>query len=211
MRLLHMKSFRLFGTLLLLAGIALAADEYKIDPAHSAANFSVKHMLISTVHGRFAAVSGTIIYDEKDPSKSSVEAIIKADSVNTDNESRDKHLKSADFFEVEKFPEITFKSKRVEKRGNQLVAIGTLTMKGVSKDIELPFEIAKLNTPRGTLIGVGASTELNRQDYGVSYSRKLDNGGLVVSDTVKIELNLEARAAAPAPAPAAAAPAPAKK
>ncbi|MEO6119283.1 MAG: YceI family protein [Terriglobales bacterium] len=210
MRLMHLKSFRLFGTLLLLAGIALAADEYKIDPAHSAANFSVKHMLISTVHGRFASVSGTIIYDEKDPSKSSVEAVIKADSINTDNESRDKHLKSADFFEVEKYPEITFKSKRVEKRGNRLIAIGTLTMKGVSKDIELPFEIAKLNTPRGALIGVGASTELNRQDYGVSWSRKLDNGGLAVSDTVKIELNLEARAAAPAPAAAPAA-APAKK
>ena len=208
MRLLQTKSFRLFGTLLLLAGIALAADEYKIDPAHSAANFSVKHMLISTVHGRFASVSGTIVYDEKDLSKSSVEAVIKADSINTDNEGRDKHLKSADFFEVEKYPEITFKSKRVEKRGNQLVAIGTLSMKGVSKDIELPFEIAKLNTPRGALIGVGATTELNRQDYGVSWSRKLDNGGLAVSDTVKVELNLEARAVAPAAAPAAA---PAKK
>jgi polyisoprenoid-binding protein YceI len=199
------KSLRLFAALLMLAGIALAADEYKIDPAHSAANFTVKHMLISTVHGRFSSVSGTIVYDEKDPSKSSVEAVIKTDSINTDNEGRDKHLKSADFFEVEKYPEITFKSKRVEKRGNQLVAIGTLTIKNVSKDVELPFEINKLVTPRGAVIGIGASTEVNRQDYGVSWSRKLDNGGMVVADNVKIELNVEARAAAPAPKPAPAA------
>jgi polyisoprenoid-binding protein YceI len=199
------KSLRLFAALLMLAGIALAADEYKIDPAHSAANFTVKHMLISTVHGRFSSVSGTIVYDEKDPSKSSVEAVIKTDSINTDNEGRDKHLKSADFFEVEKYPEITFKSKRVEKRGNQLVAIGTLTIKNVSKEVELPFEINKLVTPRGAVIGIGASTEVNRQDYGVSWSRKLDNGGMVVADNVKIELNVEAKAAAPAPKPAPAA------
>lgn len=206
------QTLRLFAALLMLASIAVAADEYKIDPAHSAANFSVKHMLISTVHGRFSSVSGTIFYDEKDPSKSSVEAVIKADSINTDNEGRDKHLKSADFFEVEKYPEITFKSKRVEKRGNQLVAIGTLTIKNVSKDIELPFEINKLVTPRGTLIGVGATTQINRQDYGVSWSRKLDTGGLAVSDDVKVELNLEAKGVAPAPAAAPpAAPAPAKK
>ena len=208
------KSLRLFAAILMLAGLAFAADEYKIDPAHSAANFSVRHMLISTVHGRFSNVSGTIVFDEKDPSKSSVDAVIKADSINTDNEGRDKHLKSADFFETEKYPEITFKSKKVEKRGNQWVALGTLTIKNVSKDVELPFEIHKLETPRGTLIGVGANTQINRQDYGVSWSRKLDNGGLAVSDDVKIELNLEARAAAkPAPAAAAApsTPAPAKK
>jgi polyisoprenoid-binding protein YceI len=210
------KALRLFAVVMMLASVALAADQYKIDPAHSAANFTVKHMLISTVHGRFSSVSGTIMYDEKDLSKSSVDAVIKADSINTDNESRDKHLKSGDFFEVEKYPEITFKSKKVEKRGNQLVAIGTLTIKGVSKDVELPFEINKLETARETKIGVGATTEINRQDYGVSWSRKLDNGGMVVADAVKIELNLEARLANPAPAPAAAAapapaPAPAKK
>ncbi|HUR36808.1 MAG TPA: YceI family protein [Terriglobales bacterium] len=210
------KALRLFAVAFMLVGVSLAADEFKIDPSHSAANFTVKHMLISTVHGRFSSVSGTIVFDEKDPSKCSVDAVIKADSITTDNEGRDKHLKSADFFDVEKFPEITFKSKKVEKRGNQWVAIGTLTMKGVAKDVELPFEVAKLEGPRGTTIGVGATTELNRQDYGVSWSRKLDNGGMVVADTVKIELNLEARAPRPAAAaaPAAAAPAaaaPAKK
>ena len=197
------RTLRLVAAVLMLASLAFAADEFKIDPAHSAANFSVKHMMISTVHGRFSAVSGTILFDEKDPSKSSVEAMIKTDSITTDNEARDKHLKSPDFFEAEKYPEITFKSKKVEKRGNQWVAMGTLTIKNVSKDIELPFELAKLETPRGTVIGIGASLEVNRQDYGVSWSRKLDNGGVVVADTVKIELSVEARAPRP-PAPAAA-------
>jgi polyisoprenoid-binding protein YceI len=192
---------------------ALAADQYKIDPNHSSATFSVRHNLISNVPGRFSDVNGTINYDEKDLSKSSVEATIKVATINTDNEGRDKHLKSADFFDAEKYPEITFKSKRIEKRGNQLVALGTLTMRGVSKEIELPFEINKLTTPRGTTVGVVAETKLNRQDYGINWSRALDNGGLVVANEVKIELSLEAR---PAPAaPAAAAPAapgePAKK
>jgi polyisoprenoid-binding protein YceI len=118
-------------------------------------------------------------------------------------------LKSADFFDVEKYPEITFKSKRVEQRGNQLVAIGTLTMKGVSKDIELPFELSKLATPRGTLIGIVAETKLNRMDYGVSWNKAIEGGGVVVGDEVKIQLSLEARPAPPAPAPGAAATTPA--
>lgn len=199
------KTRRLFAVALMLVALA-GADEYKIDPSHSAATFSVRHMLVTNVHGRFGAMSGTIHFDPKDPSKSSVEAVIKADSINTDNEGRDKHLKSADFFDVEKHPEITFKSTKVEKRGEQWVAIGDFTMKGVTKRIELPFELAQLDTPRGKIIGITATTTLNRQDYGVSWSRKLDNGGLAVSDTVKIEINVEARPPAP-PRPAAAAPA----
>ncbi|MCU1283731.1 MAG: protein yceI precursor [Acidobacteriales bacterium] len=200
---------------LALSTAAFAAD-YKIDPAHSSATFNVRHMVISNVPGRFQDVSGTINYDDADVTKSSVEATIKASSITTDNENRDKHLKSADFFDVEKFPEITFKSKKIEKRGNQLVAIGTFTMKGVSKDIELPFELSKLNTPRGTLIGIVAETEINRMDYGVSWNRAIEGGGAVVSEKVKIQLSLEAKpagAAAPAKTGAAAAPAaaPAKK
>ena len=182
---------------LALSTAAFAAD-YKIDPNHSSATFNVRHMVISNVPGRFQDVSGTINYDDADVTKSSVEATIKASSITTDNEGRDKHLKSADFFDVEKYPEITFKSKKIEKRGNQLVAIGTFTMKGVSKDIELPFELSKLNTARGTMIGVVAETEINRMDYGVSWNRAVEGGGAVVSEKVKIQLSLEARPAAPA-------------
>jgi polyisoprenoid-binding protein YceI len=194
---------------LALSASALAADQYKIDPNHSSATFSVRHNLISNVPGRFSDVSGFINYDPADVTKSSVEAVIKVATINTDNEARDKHLKSADFFDAEKYPEITFKSKRIEKRGNQLVAIGTLTMRGVSKDIELPFEINKLTTPRGTTVGVVAETKLNRQDYGINWSKALDNGGLVVANDVNIQLSLEARPAPPAPAPGAAATTPA--
>jgi polyisoprenoid-binding protein YceI len=161
-------------------------------------------MVISNVPGRFSNVSGSINYDDADVTKSSVEAVIKTATITTDNEGRDKHLKSADFFDVEKYPEITFKSKRVEKRGNQLVAIGTLTMKGVSKDIELPFELSKLNTARGTMIGIVAETKLNRMDYGVSWNKAIEGGGAVVGDEVKIQLSLEARPAPPAPAAGAA-------
>src|SRR3954447_11720827 len=150
--------------LVLALSTAACAADYKIDSNHSSATFNVRHMVISNVPGRFQDVSGTINYDDADVTKSSVEATIKASSITTDNEGRDKHLKSADFFDVEKFPEITFKSKKIEKRGNQLVAIGTLTMKNVSKYIELPFELSKLATPRGTMIGIVAETKLNRMD-----------------------------------------------
>ena len=187
---------------LVLSTAALAADQYKIDPNHSSATFNVRHNLISNVPGRFSDVNGSITYDEADITKSSVEATIKVATISTDNEGRDKHLKSPDFFDAKKYPEITFKSKSIQKRGNQLVALGTLTMRGVSKDIELPFEINKLTTPRGTTIGVVAETKLNRQDYGINWSKTLDNGGLIVANEVKIELSLEAHPAAPAAMPA---------
>jgi polyisoprenoid-binding protein YceI len=171
------------------------AEQFKIDPAHSFAHFTVRHMMISNAAGRFSDLSGTINYDEKDLSKCSVDAHIKAATINTDNETRDKDLRSPNFFEVEKYPELTFKSDKIEKRGDQFVAIGSLTMHGVAKQIELPFELTKADTPRGTAIGVIASTKLNRKDFGIN------GGGGMVGDDVKIELSIEAKAA-PAAAPA---------
>lgn len=198
------KAILSLALLLALAAPALAADEYKIDPKHSSANFAVRHLMVSTVRGRFSDVSGGIVYDEKDVSKSSVTAVIKTASLNTDEPDRDKHLRGADFFEVEQYPEITFVSKRVEKRGDKLVALGTLTMKGVAKEIELPFTVAKVAGPRGTqVLGVQAETTLNRFDYGVQWNRLMEGGGAVVGNEVRIELNLEARTAPPpAAAPA---------
>jgi len=189
----NLKLIGLFAALLVLSSFALAADEYQIDPAHSSATFTVKHMVISNVPGRFGSVTGTIVYDENNLANSSVNAVIKTATINTDNESRDKDLKSPNFFDVEKYPEITFKSKKIEKRGDQLVALGTLTMKDVSKDIELPFELATLKSARGTRLGVTASTKVNRQDYHINYNRTLDNGGLVVANDVKIEISVEAK------------------
>ncbi len=186
-------------------GSAFAADEYKIDPVHSSVRFTVKHMMVSTVPGRFADFSGAIVYDDKDPSKSSVNVTIKSASISTDNAQRDTHLRSADFLDAEKFPEITFQSKSVEKKGDGFVAHGKLTIRGVPKDVDLPFTLTgPLTTPRGKMMGADAGLTVNRQDYGVSWSRALDGGGVVVSNDVKIELNVEARTpppAAPAPTP----------
>jgi polyisoprenoid-binding protein YceI len=181
-------------------GSAFAADEYKIDPVHSSVRFTVKHMMVSTVPGRFGDFSGTIVYDDKDVSKSSVNVSIKSGSISTDNGQRDTHLKSGDFLDVEKFPEITFQSKSVAKKGDGFVAHGTLTIRGVAKEVDLPFTLTgPLATPRGKMMGADASLTINRMDYGVSWSRSLDGGGVVVSNDVKIELNVEARTPAPAP------------
>src|SRR5262249_30821701 len=129
-------------TVVAVCGSAFAADEYKIDPAHSSVRFTVKHMMVSTVPGRFGDFSGTIVYDDKDPSKSSVKVSIKSASISTDNAQRDTHLKSPDFLDVAKFPEITFLSKTVAKKGDGYVAHGTLTIRGVSKDVDLPFTLS---------------------------------------------------------------------
>jgi polyisoprenoid-binding protein YceI len=195
---------RLFKTALAVASLsvaAFAADEYKIDPAHSSANFSVKHMAINTVHGRFSKVSGVIAFDEAHPENSKVVADIEVPSVSTDNDMRDKHLKSADFFDAEKYPKIHFESTQIEKRGDQWVAIGNLTMKDVTKQVELPFDLAKGKMGKQERLGITAETKLNRQDYHVSWS-KTTEGVAMVSDDVKIELNLEAAKQAPAAAAA---------
>lgn len=197
--------FGLLLAVLTFCGAALAADQYKIDPVHSSVAFSVKHMMINTVHGRFGDYNGQIVYDESDPSKSSVSVSIKTASVNTDNSQRDGHLKSADFLDAAKFPEITFQSKSVEKKPDGFIAHGVLTIRGVSRNVDLPF---KLNGPvligSHKLLGAEASLTINRMDYGVSWSKALDNGGVVVGNDVKIDINVEAPQVKPAAAGAAA-------
>jgi len=181
---------------------ALAADEYKIDPVHSAVAFSVTHMVVNTVHGRFNDFSGSIVFDDKDPSKSSVNVTIKAPSINTDNAQRDGHLKSPDFLNVEKFPEITFASKSVEKKSDGFIAHGTLTIHGTAKDVDLWFKLKGPLALGGgnSLLGAEASLTINRQDFGVAWSKTLSAGEMIVANDVKIDINVEAKHAAPAPA-----------
>lgn len=189
---------RVFGlallTGLLIVGAALAADTYKIDPVHSYVGFSVRHMVISDVKGKFTDFEGTIVYDEEDITRSSVEVTIKAASINTGNDRRDEDLRSENFFEVEKYPLITFKSKKIEKRGDDYVMVGDLTMHGVTKEVAFPFKIlGKVADPWGnTRIGAEASLTLDRRDFGIVYDRALEGGGLVVGNEVKIDLNIEA-------------------
>ena len=173
---------------------ALAADKYALDHAHTTVGFSVKHMVITNVKGTFGEFDGAIEFDENDLTKTKASGTIKVASIDTGNEKRDGHLKSGDFFDAEKHPDITFASKKVEKRKDGYVLIGDMTIRGVTKQIEVPFElVGKITDPMGnTRIGLRATAEINRQDFGVSWSKTLDGGGLVVGDNVKIELDVEA-------------------
>ncbi|MCC6164510.1 MAG: YceI family protein [Acidobacteria bacterium] len=186
------------STLAALAFVAfaspVAAQTWTIDPAHSGASFTVRHMMVSNVHGRFGKVEGTIVYDGSNIGGVSATANIASTTITTDNEKRDAHLKSADFFDVAAYPTITFKSKRAEVVGNgRFKLIGDLTMRGKTKEVVLDVEgptdpVTVQNSQR---IGATATTTINRQDFGVSWSRSMDGGGVVVGDSVKITIELE--------------------
>ena len=189
----------LFSLLLLLSPAQGATTKYELDVAHSNVGFSIPIMGgLSHVRGKFNEFSATIIYDDKDVTKSSVVATIKAASIDTGIERRDAHLRNPDFFEVEKYPEITFKSSRIEKKGKNFIAHGTFTMHGVSKEIALPFTINGMRKDEKTgktTLGVTARATLNRRDYGINFARP-DNPAFL-GDMVEIELNLITRAASP--------------
>jgi polyisoprenoid-binding protein YceI len=184
------KLILLFAALLATSSLALATDIYTLDTAHSSANFSVRHMGISTVRGRFTDLSGTILFDEQAPEKSSVTAVIKTASVNTDNATRDKHLNTPDFFDSAKYPEIRFQSTSIRHEGaDKYVAVGNLTIKDVTKQVEIPFTLAKGKGMKGEpRLGVEGSLTINRFDYHVSY----DPTGMGVSKDIKIDLSVEA-------------------
>ena len=172
-----------------------ATTTWKIDPAHTAAQFAVKHLMISTVRGEFKGVTGTVIWDDQDATKSTVDVTIDAKTVNTGEDARDKDLKSEKFFEVEKFPTMTFKSKRVEAAGaGKLKVTGDLTIHGVTKEVVLNVEgpTAAVKDPWGnTRVAASATTQVNRQDFGVKWNANMDGGGVVVGDTVNITIDME--------------------
>ena len=175
---------------------------YNFDKAHSFIGFKVKHMGLIEVPGFFRDFTGTVNYDAKDATKSTVEFTAKATSVDTGVGNRDNHLRTADFFEVEKYPEITFKSTKVEKKGNNWIVTGDFTMKGVTKSISFPFNIAGFlpaDQRSGGKMGITADTMLNRRDYGVNYGGNLPSGTAVLSDEVKINLQIEANRPKEAP------------
>jgi len=184
------KMLLLFAAIFAASSLALAADTYTIDGAHSSTNFAVKHLGLSIVHGRFSNVSGTVLFDERAPEKSSVTAVIKAASVTTDNAMRDADLNSPRFFDTAKYPEIRFQSTSIRKasEGNY-VAVGNLTIRDVTKTVEIPFTLAQGKGPKGeSRLGVEGVLTINRYDYNVSF----DPTGMVVNKDVKIELSVEA-------------------
>ena len=172
-----------------------ATSTWQIDPNHSAAQFAVRHLAISTVRGAFTKVSGTVQFDDKDISKSSVEVTIDAASVDTRVPDRDKDLRSDRFFEVEKYPTLTFKSTKVEQvEAGKLKVTGDLTIHGVTKQVVLDVEgpTALVKDPWGNQrAAANATTKINRQDFGVKWNAKMDNGGWVVGDDVAITIDVE--------------------
>lgn len=190
--------------LVALAATAHAQSNWAIDPAHSTAQFTVRHMMINNVRGEFGKVTGMLVLDAKDITKSSVEATIDAATVNTRNESRDNDLRSPNFFEVAKYPTLTFKSSKVEQIApGKLKVTGDLTMHGVTRAVVLDVEgpSPEIKDPWGsTRIGVSASTRINRKDWGLTYNKVLETGGALVGEEVAITLDLEFVKKAPAPA-----------
>jgi polyisoprenoid-binding protein YceI len=168
---------------------------YQIDPKHSDAQFAVTHLMISTVRGEFHGINGTVVYDDADVSKSSVNVTIDATTVDTREPDRDKDLKSDHFFDVANHPTMTFKSTKVESAGpGKLKVAGDLTMHGVTKPVVLEVTVPKapIKDPWGLQrTAVSATTKINRQEFGVSWNKKLDSGGVVVSDEVEITLDVE--------------------
>ena len=167
---------------------------WNIDPAHSSASFSIKHMMIAKVHGGFEKLSGTLRYDAANPAQASVEASIDAASINTREAQRDGHLKSADFFDVEKFPTLSFKSTKVEADGDDLQVTGLLKIKDVSKEVVFAVEgpTAELKDPYGNFkIGVSATTKIKRKDFGLTWNAALEAGGVLVGDDVTITLDVQ--------------------
>jgi polyisoprenoid-binding protein YceI len=165
----------------------IPAGDYTIDPAHSIIGFAVRHLEINWVEGRFGQFTGKVHYDG---TRSSAEFTAKVESIDTGVEARDKHLRSADFFDVAKFPEMTFRSTKVANN----VLYGDLTIKGVTRPVELPFTLTGAVTdPWGnTRFGIDAQTKINRRDFGITYGNALPGGGVDIGDEVTVHLQLEA-------------------
>ena len=182
------------GLWMLGTGVAMAQPAtYKVDPAHSSIVFNIRH-LVSQVEGRFRDFQGSIQYDAKNIKDSSVEFTVKADSIFTDNEKRDAHLKNDDFFAVDKYPTLSFKSKKVVPRGeNKFEVLGTMTIRGVSKDMMVPVQLLGVGPGfQGEVAGFRSDFTIQRKDFGIVWNRNLDKGGSVLGDSVDVRLLVEA-------------------
>jgi polyisoprenoid-binding protein YceI len=167
---------------------------WKLDPTHTAVEFSAKHMMITTVKGRITDVEGTIYTDEKDPKNSSVTAVLKATSIDTRTDQRDQHLRSADFLNVEKWPDITFRSTRIEGSKERFKLTGQLTIRDVTKEITLDvdYEGQTKDPWGGQRVGFTASGKIDRRDFGLTWNQTLETGGLLVGNDIKINVEVQA-------------------
>lgn len=171
----------------------LTPGVWNVDPAHSGLNFTVKHLMVSKVRGRFQSFSGTIVIDEE-AVKSSVNATAQVSSIDTNDNARDEHLRTGDFFDAEKFPTIELRSTKVEKKGSDYILHGDLTIKDVTKSVAFDLEFEGVGKdPWGNVkAGFSASAEINRKDFGLEYNAILETGGVLIGEKVKIELDIQA-------------------
>ena len=171
------------------------ATTWTIDPIHSVLEFSVKHMMFTTAKGRFAEFSGAIEFDEQHVERSSVEVTIETGSITTTIDARDAHLRSADFFDVEQYPTATFRSTRIEPKEQDRFAVhGDLTIKGVTREVVLDAVFQGSGTvPGGSdVVGFAATTAFDRRDFGLTWNAALENGGVLVSNEVRVSLDIQA-------------------
>ncbi|HEX2570023.1 MAG TPA: YceI family protein [Polyangia bacterium] len=176
------------------APVLAHAESWDIDSSHSRAQFAVRHLMISNVRGDLGKVTGTINWDAKNPAAAAVNATVDVAGVNTQDPKRDEHLRSPDFFDTAKYPTITFKSKRVEKAGGKLKLVGDLTLHGVTKEVALDVEgpTAEIKDPWGLIrAGANATGKISRKDFGLSWNKTLDTGGVAVGDEVAVTLDIE--------------------
>ncbi|MDT4938338.1 MAG: hypothetical protein QOG80_2009 [Pseudonocardiales bacterium] len=166
---------------------------WQIDPVHTDISFSVRHMMVSKVRGQFTEFAGTIVTAE-DPAESSVTATVKLDSIDTRNEQRDNHIRSADFFEVEKYPELTYRSTGLSGNGANWTLEGELSLHGVTRQVPLSLELNGFTADPygGQRAGFSATAEISRSDFGIDISLPMDGGGVVVGDKISISLEVEA-------------------
>jgi len=177
----------------------LTPGTWTIDTSHSSVSFSARHLMVSKVRGRFGAFSGTITI-APDPLRSSVEATVEAGSITTNDEGRDGHLRSPDFFDVERYPTMSLRSTRIEQRGSGYLLHADLTVKDVTRPVvfELEFEGVESDPWGGTRAGFSAETEINRKDWGLEWNVALETGGVLVGEKVKVQLDVQAVQAVPA-------------
>jgi polyisoprenoid-binding protein YceI len=188
---------RIWNLIFLVTGLSsapLTAATWVFDESHSTVEFSVRHMMVTNVKGRIGGIKGSMDIDDKDLTKSKVDVTLDAATINTENAKRDEHLRGSDFFDVQKFPQIKFVSKKVVKSKDGLSVSGDLTIHGVTKTTELTVEgpSQSIKDPWGNVKrGFSATTKINRKDFGLTWNKALDGGGVVVGEEVKISIEAE--------------------
>lgn len=188
-----LKNMTLALSVVFFATLVAAGEAYKIDNSHSKLGFTVTHLMVSKTAGEFLDYTGELHFDASNLDASKLNLKIKADSVDTRNEDRDKHLKSGDFFDTEKFPEITYESKKFLQAGKNIKIVGALTIKGKTKDVVLEGQASgPVNSPwGGTVVGLNLSGQLNRKDFDITWNKAMDGGGKVIGEIVKIVVVIE--------------------